>query len=181
MILGDFNFIDNNQDKANGLNSTDNMVCNQWIPFLSKMDMVDPFRAQNPKKRQWSFIGTGKAKNSRIDRIYVNADQMTSITNLKYSQTPFGGHRMLQFTKQGEVEHGRGYYKMNTSILNETKHRELIQNLAEEIKNLPNTDPIHRWQTFTMLAKSRSITYSKHRNHAKKRLKNRLQKQIEEI
>ena len=181
IILGDFNFIDNNHDKANGLNPTDKMACNFWIPFLSELDMVDPFRAQNPNKRLWSFIGTGKAKNSRIDRIYTNADQMTSITNMTYLQTPFGGHRMLQFTKKGEVEHGPGYYKMNTSILNEPKHRELIENLVEEVKNLSNTDPIHRWQTFTMLAKSRSITYSKIRNHTKNRIKKRLQKQMEII
>ena len=69
IILGDFNFIDHNLDKASGLNPTDKMASNLWTPFISELDMVDPFRAQNPAKRQWSFIGTGKAKNSRIDRI----------------------------------------------------------------------------------------------------------------
>ena len=142
---------------------------------------VDPFRQQYPKKRVWSFIGTGKAKNSRIDRVYINEEETPNITDMRYLQTPFGGHRILQFTKKGLVEHGKGYYKMNTSILKEPKHRELIENLSEEIKSQPSTDPIHKWQTFTMLAKSRSIAYSKFRNDIKRGLKNKLQKQIMEI
>ena len=56
IILGDFNFINHHQDKAKGLNQTDKMVCDKWIPFLQENDMVDPFREQNPKKRIWSLV-----------------------------------------------------------------------------------------------------------------------------
>ena len=63
---------------------------------------------------------------------------------------------------------------MNTSILKEPKHRELIENLAVEVNNLHSSDPIRKWQTFTMLAKSRSMTYSKQRSLVKKRLKKKL-------
>ena len=83
IILGDFNFIDHHQDKAKGLNHIDKMMCNFWIPFLAEFDMVDPFREQNPKKKNWSFIGTGKAKNSRIDRLYVNSENMSNVTQIK--------------------------------------------------------------------------------------------------
>ena len=83
IILGDFNFIDHNQDKAKGLNPIDKMVCSFWIPFLAEFDMVDPFREQNPVKKILSFIGTGKAKNSRIDRLYVNSEDMSNVTHIK--------------------------------------------------------------------------------------------------
>ena len=48
IILGDFNFIDHEKDKRNGLNNTDTLACKIWQPFLAEIDMVDPFRAQNP-------------------------------------------------------------------------------------------------------------------------------------
>ena len=68
-FLGDFNFIDHEKDKINGMNSTDKSIYKVWQPFLSEVDMVDPFREQNPKRRIWSFIGTGSALNSRINRL----------------------------------------------------------------------------------------------------------------
>ena len=178
LLLGDFNFIDHQQDKAHGLNQTDKMMCTFWIPFLAEVDMVDPFREQNPKKKIWSFIGTGKAKNSRIDRLYVNSEDTINVTQTKYLPSPFGGHRILKFTMKGPIEHGKGYYKMNTSILKEPKHRELIESLVQEINALEDDDPIQKWLIFTSLAKSRSITYSKIRSKVKKRLKNRLQDEI---
>ena len=69
VIIGDFNFIDHEKDKRNGLSQKDRQLNHIWIPFLDEMDMVDPFREQNPKRRVWSFVGTGVAKSSRIDRI----------------------------------------------------------------------------------------------------------------
>ena len=181
IILGDFNFIDHHQDKGNGLNSTDKMMCSFWIPLLAELDMTDPFRAQYPKKKVWSFIGTGKAKNSRIDRLYVNSEDVPNITQMKYLPTPFGGHRILKFIIKGTTEHGKGYYKMNTSILNEPKHIELIEKLVDEMNNLDSDDPIHKWQIFISLAKSRSITYSKIRAKVKKDVKSRMQKELTQI
>ena len=181
IILGDFNFIDHQLDKANGLNPTDKMVCTYWVPYLAELDLVDPFREQNPKKKNWSFIGTGRAKNSRIDRLYVNSEDMANVTQIKYLTTPFGGHRILKFTIKGPMEHGKGYYKLNTSILNEPKHRELIENLVEEINNSESDDPIKKWQTFSSLAKSRSITYSKLRNKEKKRIKKGLHTELTKL
>ena len=178
IILGDFNFIDNHHDKTNGLNQTDRMVSDRWLPFLSEVDMVDPFREHHPSKRIWSFIGTGRARNSRIDRIYVDSTATTSISKMNYIQTPFTGHRAFTFIKMGVIEHGKGYYKMNTSILNDTKYQEMIQKLAESIRNLDSTDPIHKWETFTLLVKSRSITYSKIKNRVKRKLRRKIQGEI---
>ena len=89
--------------------------------------MVDPYREQNPKRRIWSFIGTGKAGNSRIDRVYVNTVNMKNITNIQYIQTPFGGHRILSFIKKSQNEKRKGYYKMNTSILKDARYKEIVK------------------------------------------------------
>ena len=75
MILGDVfgDFIDHPKDKKNGLSQKDKQINKIWVPFLEEMDMVDPFREQNPKRKVWSFIGTGVAGNSRL---YVNSVNM---------------------------------------------------------------------------------------------------------
>ena len=147
IFLGDFNFIDHEKDKTKGLNTTDKMVCKIWQPFLSKVDMIDPFREQNPKRRVWSFIGTGAAQNSRIDRIYINSINIPNITNLQYIQTPFGGHRLLSFKKKYETEKGKSYYKMNTNVLKDKKYQEIVNETIQEIEKLHIKDDIRKWGT----------------------------------
>ena len=68
--------------------------------------MVDPYRVQNPKRKVWSFIGSGAAGNSRIDRIYVNSVNMKNIINFQFIQTPFAGHRLLSFEKKVKMKKG---------------------------------------------------------------------------
>ena len=178
IILGDFNFIDHEKDKRNGLNSTDKSACKIWLPFIHEFDLVDPYREQNPNKRIWSFIGTGKAGNSRIDRIYVNSENTTNITNMKYFQTPFGGHRIFSFKKSHSTPKGKGYYKMNTSILKDTQFRETVQDTLQDLDRLQILDPIHRWTTFLLTIKSKSATYSKIKSKTRRKLKENLQRQI---
>ena len=181
MFLGDFNFIEHEKDKLNGLNSTDKAACQIWQPFLAEIDMVDPYREQNPKRRIWSFIGSGKAGNSRIDRVYVNSVNMKNITNIQYIQTPFGGHRILSFVKKSENKKGKGYYKMNTSILKDERYREMVEETIEELEELQIEDEIRKWGTFLQTIKSKSISYSQIKNKIKKKLKEALMKNIYEI
>ena len=167
MILGDFNFIDHEKDKINGLNSTDKSVCKIWQPFIAEMDMVDPYREQNPKRRIWSFIGSGKAGNSRIDRVYVNSVNMKNITNITYTQTPYSDHRILSFTKKSQNEKGKGYYKMNTSILKDKKYRNIVEETLAELEELELESEIENWETFLLTIKSKSISYSQIKNKVK--------------
>ena len=160
IIVGDFNFIDHEKDKINGLNSADKLACKSWQPFLAETDMVDPFREHNPKRRIWSFIGTGKAGNSRIDRVYVNAINMINVKNTQYIQTPFGGHRILSFTIKDQNKTGKGYYKLNTSILTDAKYKKLVQETIEELEHLAIQDEIEQWQTLLLTIRSKSICYS---------------------
>ena len=177
-ILGDFNFIDHEKDKRNGLNSTDKLACKSWLPFIQEFDMIDPYREQYPNKRIWSFIGTGKAGNSRIDRLYVNSENMTNITNMKYFQTPFGGHRIFSFTISLSSPKGKGYYKMNTSIITDNQFRGIVTDTLQQLDTLQTNDPIHRWTTFLLAIKSKSVTYSKIKSKTRRKLKENLQKQI---
>ena len=81
--------------------------------------MVDPFRQQNAKRVIWSYVGTGK---SRIDRVYVNSEQMRCITNIQYIPTGLHEHRLLSFSKLPGIDLGKGYYKLNTKILTDPKY-----------------------------------------------------------
>ena len=121
--------------------------------------MVDPFRVQNPNRRFWSFIGTGVAGNSRIDRLYIDSTRMHKVHNFSYIQTPFKGHRILSFTVKGNVEIGRGYYKMNTSILGDAQYQGIVRETLEELQELDIECPREKWEVFILTIRSKSISY----------------------
>ena len=138
IILGDFNFIDHAKDKKNGLNHKDKQINKIWVPFLDELDLVDPFREQNPKRKVWSFLSSGG--NSRIDRIYVNSINMNNIAKLKYIHTPFHGHRILSFVIKNENEWGRSYFKLNTSLFENSDFDKIVDESVTEINSLNNVN-----------------------------------------
>jgi len=178
VILGDFNFIDNPRDKKNGLNPKDRLLNTLWVPFLEEMDMVDPFREQNPNRTVWSFVGTG---NSRIDRIYINSLSMGNVTNMKYIRTPFHGHRILSFCLKNNCEWGRSYFKLNTSLFEDEEYEKIVDEAIDEVGKLSNRTSREKWEVFMMSMKTKSIRYSTRRNWTKRRIKIDLIRQIEEI
>ena len=178
IIVGDFNFIDHEKDKKNGLTSKDRQLNQIWEPFLNEMDMVDPYREQNPKRRVWSFIGTGK---SRIDRLYVNTIYMNDITNMKYIHTPFPGHKVFAFVIKKDIEWGPGYFKLNTSILEDEEYGKLVDETISEVQTLNNRNPSEKWEIFLLTMKTKSIHYSTVKNKAKRRVKNELIRQMTQI
>ena len=178
MILGDFNFIDHDKDKKGGLSSKDKQLNQVWTPFVNEMDLVDPFREQNPKRRVWSFLGTGR---SRIDRLYVHSTHTNDITNMKYIHTPFTGHKILSFVVRKDIEWGRGYFKINTSIFEDEEYAKLVDETITEVSTLINRSPSEKWEVFLLTMKTKSIHYSTVRNRAKRRVKNELIRQITKI
>ena len=135
------------------MNATDKLVNKIWGPFLDNTDMVDPFREQNPKRKVWSFNDTGRAKNSRIDRIYVNTVNTNNVTNIQYIRTPFTGHKILTFTLDNGTEKGKGYFKMNTSILLDPKFKEIVQETTTHVRRLRKEDDRETWEIFCMSVK----------------------------
>ena len=74
ILIGDFNFADNDVDKRKGMSDRDKMMNSSWEQFKSETAMVDPFHVQSPKQRIYSFVSN--AGKSRGDRVYVNEENV---------------------------------------------------------------------------------------------------------
>ena len=179
IITGDFNFAEHNKDKTKGMDSTDMMASKIWQPAMAEINMVDPFRAQNPNRKMWSFVGHGLAGNSRGDRVYVNEENMQNVVNYKHVITPFPhAHRVLSFSIQNQTPRGPGYWKMNTSILRDRQYKESIEQIVAEMEGLGITDEIEWWQLFLLTVRSKTIVYCQDKNKVKKSLKRIILRQM---
>ena len=135
LIIGDFNFVENHRDKGKGMSHSDKVINLFWETFTSDIGIIDPFRVQCPKKKLYSFIApTGR---SRGDRVYVSEDNIKTVTNIKYINTPFNSaHKILTFDLNEQQKIGPGFWKMNSSILNDLAYKREIEEAVDGINRL---------------------------------------------
>ena len=112
LILGDFNFVEDDLDRVNesriGINKTDASLRVPWVRFAAEIDISDPFRVRNPKRRMFSYIHTQNKAKSRIDRVYTNEEYCQNVTLYRHIPTPFTmAHRMVTFTIKEDARRGR--------------------------------------------------------------------------
>ena len=141
IILGDFNFVENDLDRTNrsrsGKNQMDNTLSKPWSDFTEKTGLSDPFRMRNPKRRTYSYIHTKDKAKSRIDRIYVNDESCSEIMAYTHTPTIFvKAHKLITFSLKEECERGPGFWKMNTSILQDRLYQTLVENTANDVLSL---------------------------------------------
>ena len=77
IIIGDFNFVDNDLDKGQGMDGHDKKMYALWEDLKDKIQVTDPFRDQFPNTRRYSYVNN-KGK-SRVDRIYVSNGEVNNV------------------------------------------------------------------------------------------------------
>ena len=162
IIIGDFNFADADMDKGKGMDTRDIMMHSLWEGFISETAMVDHFRVHSPKRRIYSFVSN--AGKSRGDRVYVNEESVSNISNHKYSLTPFNNaHKILSFTLTDQRKRGRGYWKLNSSVLNDNAYVAMVRQTIVNVDKSNILDKQRWWDVFLTCIRSKTVTYTKHK------------------
>ena len=180
IILGDFNFIDNHLDKTKGLDGHDKMICRFWNEFVKKARVSDPYREQYPSTKLFSYHSVhGK---SRVDRVYVSDSFVCGVSNIKYTFYPQPNtHKLLKFEIDSTIEKGPGYWKLNTSILNDTAYIKLITDCITELKTFPCENAIEWWELLLLHVRSLSASYSQKKRYLEREVKNSWLRELLEL
>ena len=126
------------------------------------------------------IILTGRA-NFLLYGVHVNYKQSSYINKIQYINSGFHGHKILSFSRGLPcVELGRGYYKLNTSILADPRYQDLVQGAVREASSL-NAPGIDRWLTFLSIIRSDSMAYSRDKAAVKTKLKVRILEDLESL
>ena len=116
ILCGDFNYVNNNEDRTSGLNYSDKEVLN-CIDF-NKLLLKDVHHTHN--KTSISYTHYHKTKNinygSRIDRIYVSEDLITKILSFDYSINDISDHKIIKIDIElNRIKWGNGCWKINNA------------------------------------------------------------------
>lgn len=182
IIMGDFNFVDNELDRTNknisGMNNRDAPLARKWTDFVNAIDLSDPFRFLNPRKRMFSYVHTQHGAKSRIDRVYMNEEDCPSTFYYKHTMSKWP-HRVVTFSVKEKTEHGPGFWKMNASVLNDRAYSLMVEATIEDIKGLNIEDPIERWLIFIETIRLETQVYCSRKRHHERRVKKQCELGIE--
>ena len=113
--------------------------------------------------------------------MYVNSARANDITNIRYIHTPFTGQKILAFEMKQDIEWGKGYFKLNTSLFEDDECERIVDETITEVNTLSSRNPSEKWEIFLITMKTKSISYSTIRNKAKRKIKNELIRQMTKI
>ena len=186
IILGDFNFVENHLDRTSygkvGINKVDASLSKIWVNFTASLDLSDPFRVGNPRKRMFSYIHTKDQAKSRIDRIYVNDENCNDILHYRHIHTKFvKAHRIVTFSLKIQTERGPGFWKMNTKVISDGPYQAIVERTVNEVLDLNIDDPIERWLVFIETIRLETQVYCASKRFHEKRIKILCERKIEAL
>ena len=159
LLIGDFNFVENDIDRGKDMGKRDKSIASLFETARSNTGMVDPFRVQFPRKKCFSFVSPqGK---SRIDRVYVGGENVGSITDMKYVNTPFyGAHKIMRFSLMNGPSIGPGYWKLNSSVVDDKAYVQEVEEALAGIVRLNVVNSGDRWDLIGIVIRGVTRKYT---------------------
>ena len=166
IIIGDFNCVLNvDLDRKNTYNNN-NKSKDILDDIMDEFLLLDIWRIHNPEKREYSWFKSGYLqKASRIDFALVSAGLDQKIEHSTYLDGLKTDHRALYLVvKTCPAERGTGYWKFNTTLLQDIKFLDMMN------KELDNTVELYKYLTPTLLwekikkrIKDRTVSYTRNK------------------
>ena len=187
IIGGDFNMVRNfSKDKRGGQQKSRPRVVQQIENILEEFSLVDIWRAKNPWLRQYTWAQKVPPVACRLD-MWLIPNQFLQITKFaKIVNSVATDHRAVVINISGEnyTPRGPGYWKLNTTVLQEAEYIHTIKNVISEIKKqneTDNIDPRIHWEEIKCAVRAASIQYCKTRARKKREREKYLTKKLQEL
>ena len=129
--------------------------------------LLDCWRQNNPKQRQYTWPTKHSNIQSRLDRIYLSTDLNHQIIHQDFMPTVWSDHKYISthiFLMKQETR-GANYWKLNTDILTEPAYQEQIKTLITEhtLRRSDYPDILQWWDGLKNRIKIRTIAYCEQR------------------
>ena len=182
IIVGDFNLvIDDEIDRTVGSKETHIKASQIVKDYMENAYMSDIWRERHPDSRVYTFTrGKPKFIGSRIDLMITEIALSSWIKTAKIYPRYLTDHApILIEIKPHETVRGRGYWKLNNSILLEKEYLNLInQELDKLIQNNFSEDAQDIWESIKICCIAHSQNYSKIRASDKRLIISQLEEKI---
>jgi exonuclease III len=172
IIGGDFNIIQDPQlDKYLAKpNEKPSKAAERLEELKIQHNMTDVWRLQHPGVKQYTWRRRKKdiVQQSRLDYVLVSDSLCSKTSSTSIAPGFCSDHSLVlgELKLGGVPVRGKGYWKFNNKLLDDTKFVDLIKNKLKDgtySVELGDDDTLN-WDTLKMMLRRDSITYSIHRS-----------------
>lgn len=132
VVCGDFNTVLNtNLDRRASSQAVPRRApINSLHQLLNQVDLIDLYRYQRPKDKEYTWQCRGHDIAERLDMILVSDTLKHRATNVNILPTTFSDHSAVLGTLQPEsnIKRGRSRWQLNTRHLKDSAYTTLIEN-----------------------------------------------------
>ena len=187
VLLGDFNMVENpKMDRG----------CTQSLPQFTtgieqlklvtqSQNLTDIWRHKNKYKYEYTWPVKQHHTPTRIDRIYISHNLITNTIKTDICPTQWSDHKYVtvQFPLKTPTPRGINYWKLNTSILDETPYQTVFKELLQQqIPLIPRFKNILLWwDDLKFKIQTATVGYCKKRNVERRQTLQQIKQQINNI
>ena len=158
------------------------------MDIMKNYDLKDKWLDMHSDLHGYTWCDANNVPKSRIDYVFVSTDFIYNVDKIIIRRVPgtltsgtrLTDHVLLKFSvKLSDAKRGPGYWKLNTSFLDNNEHKEGVRYVFDNLEN--DGSAINTWETLKAKIKDFSISFAKyyHKDINKKIFG--LEKQISDI
>ena len=166
VIGGDFNLVlDIDIDKKGGTPKTHTNARKSLHEEVENLDLVDAWRVLNPDVRKFTWRQKQPEVHCRLDFFLVSQSFLSNVTFADILPGFKTDHSMITLNISLHTNpRGRGFWKLNTSLLTNTDYIDLIKmtilQTQKEYENDPTTNPALLWDMIKLKVREKSIIFA---------------------
>jgi len=182
IIAGDFNLVlDVELDKKGGNNTTHFSSQRIVKTYMEETDLTDVLRYMHKDKHIFTwFRRTPSFIACRLDFFLISNSLLHLVHDTGAKCGYLSDHSRIYLNiKLSKAVRGPGFWKLNTSLLNDREYCDLIKNnIRDTVNNNYGIEPMLLWETIKCMIRGASVKYS---SQKKKKQKEHIIKLEEEI
>lgn len=164
IIGGDFNAVQNGRlDKTPADKGPQNIKTQTLNNLLSGLGLVDPWRAKNPKGKDFSFFSNVHNSYSRIDFFCLPQQDIYKVTDCHIEPITLSDHAPVIMKINFGTQSSFKYWRLNVSLLNNAETvKEVKQCLKEyfDINDNGEVNPSILWEGAKAVIRGKFIQIS---------------------
>ena len=166
---GDFNLCFSKDDTDGGNYKPKVKSISLLKTIMEELNICDIWRVRNPDSTRYTWKTLNPLVQRRLDFFLISNDLQIHIGKADIKPAISTDHSAitLELKPCDHHPHGPSYWRFNTSLLNDTEYKEVLQNKILIWKNnFHSDDPRELWEYLKFCIRNFTIRYSK--NKAKK-------------
>jgi len=184
IIGGDFNIInDPKLDRWNAISDKPTKPTLKLAELKEVYNLSDIWRIKNPSTRRYTWRRHKPLQQSRIDYWLISDTSIYEVSQCNIDTAYLSDHSVIsiKFKDIGTEERGRGYWKMNNSLLDDEQYIQKIYTLfVNSQKDFISIDDKRiAWEYAKMLIRRETISYSIYKKKLNTAERSNLLEQIE--